>query len=311
MNIIDINTLEIFKTNKYFPTEIGMVSDNAYLSIIATNKCQCKCPYCINSETDHRLSLPIGKAIHNIKKLTDKYNIKEAIILGGEPLLHPNIIELVRELRHNSGLETIRLTTNGIKLNDEFIMNNLFDANNGIHGINISCHNQEFMPYARLSDLCKQIKTINENIKIRINTNIWRNNLDNLEDLLKHISIISAFADEMRISNIIPKDDFSVNNINHGNELILSNEEYENIFNQLLEYYSKDYTIFKNDKTLGFVKYLIIPTKKPIIVNWNINSEVAKQICENDIKNRQINTFKCLVSSDISLSWNNNNIITL
>ena len=58
---IQTDSLEIFKHNNYFKTDIGMVSDNAYLSVIATNNCQCNCPYCINSETDRRLDLPLGK----------------------------------------------------------------------------------------------------------------------------------------------------------------------------------------------------------------------------------------------------------
>lgn len=123
MNTIQIGSPEIFKQNEYIPKDIGMVSNNAYLSIVATNNCQCKCPYCINSETDHRLNLPIAKA------------------------------------------------------------------------------------------------------------------------------------------------------------------------------------------TLGFVRYLLIPTPCPIIINWNSGSRVAEQVCENDIPNRKVNTFKCLVNGDISLSWNTNNII--
>ena len=47
--IIRTDSLEIFKQNNYIKTDIGMVSDNAYLSVIATNNCQCNCPYCINS----------------------------------------------------------------------------------------------------------------------------------------------------------------------------------------------------------------------------------------------------------------------
>ena len=60
-NTININSLEIFKQNTYISTDLGMVSNNAYLSIVATNKCQMKCPYCINSETDHTLDFPIEK----------------------------------------------------------------------------------------------------------------------------------------------------------------------------------------------------------------------------------------------------------
>lgn len=310
--MIDINSLEIFKTNRYVPTEIGMVSDNAYLSIVATNKCQCACPYCINSETDRRLSLPIDKAISNIRKSVERFGIKEAIILGGEPLLHSDIIELVKRLRHETGLQVIRLTTNGIKLmNNNSFIDKLFDKENGLHGINISCHNEAFMPYSVLHYICKRIKSVNPSVKIRINSNIWRGNLDTLEKLLSHIGTVSMFSDEIRISNIIPKDSFSVNPINNDTGMILSDDEYISLFNQLIDYYSQSVTPIENNSTLGFVRYILLPAKYPVIVNWNIGSTVSEQVCENDITNRQINTFKCLVNGEISLSWNDSNIIKL
>ncbi len=312
MKTIETNSLEIFKNNRYYPAEIGMVSDNAYLSIIATNKCQCRCAYCINSETDMRLSLPIEKGVNNIGKLVNKYKVKEAIILGGEPLLHPDIIGLVRELRLRSGLQMLRLTTNGIELKKHpEIIPALFNPETGIQGINISCHNEDFMSFADLSEVCHRIRNANPNIKIRINTNVWRGNLDTLQSLLGHIHTLSTFADEIRVSNIIEKDSFSVNDVNKGSHLVLSDNEYISLFSALIEHYSKEFSIFENKQTLGFVRYFLIPTKMPIIVNWNIGSTVAEQVCENDITNRQINTFKCLVNGEISLSWNNSNIIKL
>lgn len=308
--MIDVNSLEIFKINKYFPTEIGMVSDNAYLSIVATNNCQCNCPYCINSETDRRLNIPIDIAIDNIKKVVAKYGIQEAIILGGEPTLHPHIIKFVKRLRHESGLKMIRLTTNGIKLKNEQFLRELIDPINGIQGINISCHNEDFMNYDELIQICKNIKSINPAIKIRINTNIWKGNLDNWNDFSRHYSILHNHIDEMRVSNIIPKDDFSVNPKNKGLDMILPDYQYERIFRGIIHNFDSVSPIV-NYKTLGFVKYILLPLPTPIIINWNINSTVAEQVCENDIKNREINTFKCLVSGNISLSWNENNVISL
>lgn len=153
-NPIQTNSLEIFKQNVYLPTDIGLVSNNAFLSIVVTNKCQCKCPYCINSETDQRLQLPIDKAVDNIQKLVKTYGVKEAILLGGEPLLHPELFRLLRELRLKSGLEMIRLTTNGIKLknNPEFIKL-LVDKEVGIQGLNISFHNEDFLSFEELRDI--------------------------------------------------------------------------------------------------------------------------------------------------------------
>jgi MoaA/NifB/PqqE/SkfB family radical SAM enzyme len=310
--MIDINSLEIFKTNRYYPSDIGNISDNAYLSIVVTNNCQCNCVYCINSETDKSLNLPIDKAIINIKKLVSKYNIKEAILLGGEPLLHPQLFELLKRLRKESGLQFIRLTTNGIKLknNPEFIKK-LVNKNFGIQGINISFHNEDFLTWEEFKEVCTFIKKYNSDIKIRMNTNIWKNNLDNLYDLIDHIEN-AYFVDEIRISNLILKDSFSVNSTNkNSNNIILTDSEYINIFNKLIDDYKDIYTIINNNNTLGFVRYVLIPCRVPIIINWNINSTVSEQVCENNYNERKINTFKCLVSGDISLSWNNNNIINL
>lgn len=312
--IIQTDSLEIFKYNNYFKTDIGMVSDNAYLSVIATNNCQCNCPYCINSETDRRLNLPLDKAIRNIKKLVDKYHVKEAIILGGEPLLYPKIDWLIHRLKRQCGLNKVRLTTNGIRLAYYGICNRAFVGDlcaAGLDGINISFHNEDFISFEELADTYKAFKE--RGVKVRINTNIWRGNHDGVDMMLRFLRKIAPYCDEVRVSNIIPKDSFSVNSINReDNNLILDDSEYIDIFNGIITHYANEgYAIFENPKTLGFVRYLLIPTEKPIIINWNIGSTVSDQVCENDIENRQINTFKCLINGEISLSWNNRNIIEL
>lgn len=113
--IIKTNSLEIFKQNEYRETDIGLVSNNAYLSIVATNNCQRNCFYCINSHTDKTLELPVDKAVKNIQKVVNKYCIKEAVILGGEPLLHKDIISLCEKVKQ-TGIQKLYLTTNGIRL---------------------------------------------------------------------------------------------------------------------------------------------------------------------------------------------------
>ena len=315
--IIRTDSLEIFKQNNYIKTDIGMVSDNAYLSVIATNNCQRNCPYCINSETDRRLDLPLGKAVTNIRKLVSKYHVKEAIILGGEPLLYPNILELIDCLKVKCGLEKVRLTTNGIRLAsdsgrcDKLFVDNLCNA--GLDGINISFHNEDFMSWENLCSVYEAF--FRRGVKVRVNTNIWEGNHDCHISLLDFLNRLTdgMYCDEVRVSNIIPKDSFSVNPINRkDNDLILSDDEYIEIFNDVIDHYKhKGYAIFENPKTLGFVRYLLIPTERPIIINWNIGSTVSEQVCENDIENRQVNTFKCLVNGEISLSWNTNNVLKL
>jgi hypothetical protein len=92
---------------------------------------------------------------------------------------------------------------------------------------------------------------------------------------------------------------------------VLSDDRYIVLFEMMMDYFGRTCLLFENPKTLVFVKYLLIPTPVPIIINWNLNSTVSEQICENNIKSREINTFKCLVSGDISLSWNEGNVINI
>ena len=144
--------------------------------------------------------------------------------------MHPQILELIKTIRKSCGLEFLRLTTNGIMLknNPEFITK-LVDADYGLQGINISFHNEDFMTLEELKQVILWVKLANKNIKVRINTNIWRGNLDTNDLIYNHIQRLQ-FIDEIRISNIIPKDSFSVNPTNTGAELVLSNEKYESIF---------------------------------------------------------------------------------
>lgn len=311
MNTINVNSLEIFRMPSFHRCDElnSMVNDHAYMSIVVTNKCQCKCPYCINSETDHTLSLPVEKALSNIDKLANIQTGMEVILLGGEPTLHPHLFELVEGLRKNEKLSTIRITTNGIRLKDKDFLYKLIDKENGVQGINISFHNEEFISFKELEEIYKFIKEHNPDIKIRINTNVWRNNHDNVHDLYGFIMSLTNYCDEIRVSNLIPKDEFSVNSVNKGEHMILPTEEYQKIFTELTTYGDfENCALFENPETLGFVRYLLISYKKPIIINWNFNSTVAEQTCEN---NRHINTFKCLVNGEISLSWNTHNIIKL
>lgn len=310
--IIKTDSLEIFKQNEYRQTDIGYVSNNAYLSIVATNKCQRNCFYCINSHTDKTLELPLDKAIENIQKVVNKYHIKEAVILGGEPLLHSDIVELCYRLKHDVGVKKLFLTTNGIKLVDNFYLTE--ELSRYLNGINISFHNEDFITFTDLTEIYDQFHI--RGVKVRINTNIWRDNHDTLTSMIDFIRFISRdgifqVCDEIRVSNLIPKDSFSVNEINGDTSLILSNEEYENLFTKYLAFESWNHSIFVNEKTLGFVKYYLIPSKVPVILNWNIGSTVSEQVCENDTKRKEINTFKCLVNGEISLSWNTNNILKL
>lgn len=315
MPVIKLNDLEVLRSNDNYIWNEKLqryINANAYLSIVATNNCQKECIYCINSHTDKSLELPYLKAIENIRKVVDDYNVKECVILGGEPLLYSNLFELVSNLK-DMNFNKIVLTTNGIDLLKKtsvfgVMYKELFER--GLTHLNISMHNERgFLDFSTLSYIYKSIKECYPFAKIRINTNVWKHNHDTLQSLMDWIDKFMDCSDSVRISNLIYKDSFSVNSLNSKgvSDIIMSDSEYNALFNSYIDYYSAFLTCIDNENALGFVDYTMIPRKSTVIINRNINSQVAKQVCENE--NTKINTFKCLVSGDISLSWNESNII--
>jgi cyclic pyranopterin phosphate synthase len=93
------------------------------LRISVMDRCNFRCPYCMPRETFHehyqflkpteRLSF---EEIARLTKLFVKLGTRKIRLTGGEPLLRPNLPELVAELNGIDGVQDIALTTNGVLL---------------------------------------------------------------------------------------------------------------------------------------------------------------------------------------------------
>ena len=84
--------------------------------------CNLRCKYCyIGNEHNHLK--PIIQQFDSIKKIIDqlkKFGIKEIVLLGGEPTLHPDI-ERIAQYVKSKGFDAQGIVTNGTKLNDQII----------------------------------------------------------------------------------------------------------------------------------------------------------------------------------------------
>ena len=312
--IFDMGDLEVLKQNDtYKPClDLGgrLLNDKCYMSIVVTNKCNRKCAYCINSSTDGKSDLPLNKALANIRKAHDNLGIKECVILGGEPTLYPDLIELVRSLSA-MGFEKIIMTSNGVELHRPLI-DSLIDA--GLTHLNVSVHNDKGLwNTIGLSEMQAIYDVVNHRIPVRVNTNVWKGNHDTLYSLDSWLFELQSCSDTIRVSNLIHKDSFSVNpkNSDDALERIHTDEYYNELFDSLIEKYARRMSLIHNHTALGFVDYTLIPTKSAIIINRNIDSKVSEQVCENDLSHLKVNTIKCLVTGDLSLSWNANNIVNI
>jgi cyclic pyranopterin phosphate synthase len=93
------------------------------LRISVMDRCNFRCPYCMPRETFHehyrflkaneRLSF---EEITRLTRLFVQLGVQKVRLTGGEPLLRPNISELVGELTALEGVQDVALTTNGVLL---------------------------------------------------------------------------------------------------------------------------------------------------------------------------------------------------
>jgi len=94
-----------------------------YIEIEITNECNLSCVFCPRSKMQRKaehMDLELYKKI--IINLTEQYNdIVISFTLMGEPLLHPQFMEIVEETINNKNILTLIIETNGVLLNDDLI----------------------------------------------------------------------------------------------------------------------------------------------------------------------------------------------
>ncbi len=90
------------------------------LRISVTDRCSFRCPYCMPAEVfgpGHAfLRDPQLMTLPEIKRIVRAFQalgVRKVRLTGGEPLLRPDVPELIRVLREEVGIPDIALTTNG------------------------------------------------------------------------------------------------------------------------------------------------------------------------------------------------------
>ncbi|WP_113927648.1 GTP 3',8-cyclase MoaA [Bacillus sp. P14.5] len=92
------------------------------LRISVIDKCNFRCRYCMPEEAFRhhqflkRHELLSFDEIERFVRIIAPHGVKKVRLTGGEPLLRPNLDELIRRLRAVTTIETIGLTTNGVYL---------------------------------------------------------------------------------------------------------------------------------------------------------------------------------------------------
>ena len=93
------------------------------LRISVMDRCNFRCPYCMPRETFHEPYRFLKSSerldfdeILRLARVFVRAGVKKLRITGGEPLLRPNLPDLIGDLTSLPGIEDIALTTNGVLL---------------------------------------------------------------------------------------------------------------------------------------------------------------------------------------------------
>ncbi|CAO1628562.1 unnamed protein product [Sympodiomycopsis kandeliae] len=123
---------------------------HTYLRLSLTEKCSFRCVYCMPKE-----GVPLTPDGHllttdEVKKIAKAFvqmGVTKVRLTGGEPLLRKDIVEIVRYLRHDLGVQEIGLTTNALVL--ARVLDPLVEA--GLTHLNISIDSLKPDRFASLS----------------------------------------------------------------------------------------------------------------------------------------------------------------
>lgn len=125
------------------------------LRVSLTDKCNLRCTYCMPSE--QMQWLPNAQVLTTaemlrVVRIAVEHGIEEVRLTGGEPLLHPNIVEIVADITALPNAPKLAITTNAVRLAP--LAQQLVDA--GLQRFNISLDTldrERFKQLTRRDDL--------------------------------------------------------------------------------------------------------------------------------------------------------------
>jgi cyclic pyranopterin phosphate synthase len=121
-----------------------------YLRISLTDRCNLRCVYCMPREglqwQPHADQLSVEEIVR-VVATAEQGGVRRVRLTGGEPLVHPNIVEIVRRIASIPNIEEVSLTTNAMML--ERLAQPLADA--GLGRVNVSLDSLDADKFKRIT----------------------------------------------------------------------------------------------------------------------------------------------------------------
>ena len=160
------------------------------INLFLTHLCNARCGFCLDSDNTRKSFLPREDWQSILQSRAQTSADCKLVLLGGEPSLHPDLVDIIR-MGRGVGFRFIQIVTNGIRLSDP----NLFDevAGAGLNLIGLSIHGSTAETHDRLTAHQGAFKAISRllqlamqrEILVSVNTVVTRQNLHELPDIVR------------------------------------------------------------------------------------------------------------------------------
>lgn len=131
------------KTKRITTDVFGRPVTNLRISI--TSKCNLNCAYCHKEgrkDASFEREMNASEIVRLARIASTRLGITSIKITGGEPLMRPDVCDIVQGISGIPGIKDLSLTTNAMLLNDE-TASNLHEC--GLDRINVSCDFPQFL----------------------------------------------------------------------------------------------------------------------------------------------------------------------
>ena len=168
-----------------------------YIRLSITDVCNFKCTYCLpqgykKTPGDTR-SFMSAEEISRLTKALSELGVFKIRLTGGEPTVRKDFFDILKDMKQNSNIKKVTMTTNGYRLDK--IAKQLH--NSGLDGINISIDSldkntfKNLTGHDRLWEILNGIKILQDlNFKnIKINAVLLKD-INDTEKILKYFQIL-------------------------------------------------------------------------------------------------------------------------
>lgn len=179
-----------------FPLDTNRKLELAWLEI--TQDCNCKCLHCYQGEehiaTSNRLQINDWiTIIRDLKKL----DVSRVVVIGGEPCIHKNITEILKELTDNKIMTT--LFTNATLINEELF--NVIVENKdyiklkvSLYGKTKEIHDKITQQTGSFDKLVANVEKLTScGVRVDVAVVVMRENQDEIEGIDEFIKSLGAY----------------------------------------------------------------------------------------------------------------------